>query len=1085
MKKNSKDKNVVRAMVIGITAMMTLSEPMAVLAQENEGLDSNNDNNTLENNQAEAEHTAAAQDAVDNVVTETKEAEKAEQDIKNDILSGENQVNAGEVVVEKEVTSEQGTVTEKVDLSQEIINMAKEDSTDESGATDTTVETEMENVSDQLEIAESEKALAEKEVTNAENAVDTAENAAEDMNTIVDDAMDEVETQTENISNATTVEEANDAYASIEKTVADAQTDFDNKLQEYNDAKAAYEDAVKKAEDYKAAYDLALATAGANVEAAEAELTAATERVAELKAAVEAANAEAGKSAAGALDIAEKEKIAREDGGLNWRNEDALFISIMQNYYLPEKESITGATVTRVQGKDNDSYNYFKAVYTDENGNEQVAYYNYKMDGNSKDDIVIFEKREVEIFGDPNETPDRYVDSDGNVKNIEEGLENGSIIAIVGEDGKTRYYEKNDATSSETLVSDSEITSTSKEDTTIVEDSKSETYKLDDDGNLVKEVTADVTTVTYTGATFTSDDSFTTADARDAAAAEKEAELEEATGKDATVENTESTTYVATGTFIPTFTKTIDVNIEVEKKNGKHDPGVKTEAEAVNSVKTEAEDKVTKGINGDWYLIDVSSDLAVTGYTEDTWYDDSDFIVTGTATATYAKVTKQDIDFSTWQEIGSWFNGEKLEAIAKKWVQDNGGIYVGSSSWNWNFKTATISYVAAMEVTGETADSEVAAKESLEDAIKKALAELEGKDGSAATGAYQKKVDTESTTQYSYQINYLEKASTTTNNKIIATETYGNTDQLTGEIIQNLNYIQGNILLTQNNVEYRAFVDDAKALTEKYNALLAEAETAQAEYQEAQAAVEALEDEITKLKETSIDISRLTELEAELAAAEVSKTEAETKLQELNAQLEDAADLLDTVVAALTPDEEEGTGSETNPGTPGAPTTPTTPTTPGTGTGSETTAGIESNGGTIVGGGSTTGTAGGTTTLATTIEDEPVALAAAPTATVVANANTTQNQEDTDDADNADETMVIEDEETPLAAGEDASNEETSEDGALTIEDEETPLADSMEAEKETMSWWWLLIVAVLGATGYELYRRNKMKKETAKVEKK
>lgn len=1079
MKKNSKDKNVVRAMVIGIAAMMTLSEPMAVLAQENEGLDSNNDNNTLENNQAEAEHTAAAQDAVDNVVTETNEAEKAEQDIKNDILSGENQVNAGEVVVEKEVTSEQGTVTEKVDLSQEIIDMAKEDSTDESGATDTTVETEMENVSDQLEIAESEKALAEKEVTNAENAVDTAENAAEDMNTIVDDAMDEVETQTENISNATTVEEANDAYASIEKTVADAQTDFDNKLQEYNDAKAAYEDAVKKAEDYKAAYDLALATAGANVEAAKDELDAATDRVTELKAAVEAANAEVGKSAAGALDIAEKEKIAREDGGLNWRNEDALFISIMQNYYLPEKESITGATVTRVQGKDNDSYNYFKAVYTDENGNEQVAYYNYKMDGNSKDDIVIFEKREVEIFGDPNETPDRYVDSDGNVKNIEEGIKDGTLVAITDGDGNVSYYEKNDFTSSETLVSNSEITSTSKEDTTIVEDSKTETYKLDENGNLVKEVTADVTTVTYTDATFTSDKSYATDAERDAAAADKVDELEKATGKDATVVETEKTTYVATGTFIPTFKKTIDVNIEVEKKNGKHDPGAKTEAEAVNSVKTEAENKVTKGINGDWYLIDVSSDLAVTGYTEDTWYDDSDFIVTGTATATYAKVTKQDIDFSTWQEIGSWFNGEKLEAIAKKWVQDNGGIYVGSSSWNWNFKTATISYVAAMEVTGETADSEVAAKESLEDAIKKALAGLKGKDGSAATGDYQKKVDTESTTQYSYQINYLEKASTTTNNKIIATETYGNTDQLTGEIIQNLNYIQGNILLTQNNVEYRAFVDDAKALTEKYNALLAEAETAQAEYQEAQAAVTALENEINELKKTSIDISRLTELEAELAAAEVSKTEAETKLQELNAQLEDAADLLDTVVAALTPDEEEGTGSETNPGTPGVPTTP------GTGTGSETTAGIESNGGTIVGSGSTTGTAGGTTTLATTIADEPVALAAAPTATVVANANTTQNQEDTDDADNADETMVIEDEETPLAAGEDALNEETSEDGALTIEDEETPLADSMEAEKETMSWWWLLIVAVLGATGYELYRRNKMKKETAKVEKK
>ena len=50
----------------------------------------------------------------------------------------------------------------------------------------------------------------------------------------------------------------------------------------------------------------------------------------------------------------------------------------------------------------------------------------------------------------------------------------------------------------------------------------------------------------------------------------------------------------------------------------------------------------------------------------------------------------------------------------------------------------------------------------------------------------------------------------------VRTETYANAEVLTGQIIQNLNYIQGNIKLTQKDEAYRKFVDDAKALTEKY-----------------------------------------------------------------------------------------------------------------------------------------------------------------------------------------------------------------------------------------------------------------------------
>ena len=238
------------------------------------------------------------------------------------------------------------------------------------------------------------------------------------------------------------------------------------------------------------------------------------------------------------MKIADAEALTQADGTLNWGNEDKLFSAIMVNYYLPKKERIEGATVERVRGKDNNEYNYFKVTYV-ENGETKVKYFNYKMDGNSKDDIVIFEKRIEEVDWEKyqNENPDQYVKDKDNkttvtVEDASAGLKDGSIVDV---DGK--YVEKNDMTDSETLVSNSEITGTSKEDVTVDESTKQESWQYDaETGELVKTVTADVTTITYTDATFTSDQSYATDEERDKAAEAKEKKLEADTGKDATIE---------------------------------------------------------------------------------------------------------------------------------------------------------------------------------------------------------------------------------------------------------------------------------------------------------------------------------------------------------------------------------------------------------------------------------------------------------------------------------------------------------------------------------------------------------------------
>jgi len=94
----------------------------------------------------------------------------------------------------------------------------------------------------------------------------------------------------------------------------------------------------------------------------------------------------------------------------------------------------------------------------------------------------------------------------------------------------------------------------------------------------------------------------------------------------------------------------------------------------------------------------------------------------------------------------------------------------------------------------------------------------------------------------------------------------------------------------------------------------------------------------------------------------------------------------------------------------------------------------------------------------------------------------------------------IEDEATPLAGGIGDGNgngngdaeggegeaivagaEETAEPAIVAIEDEETPLAAGLEADAK-MSWWWLLIIALLGATGYKMYKDHQKKKEEQEV---
>lgn len=1033
MRKNSKNEKVIRAMAIGISAMLMASSPLTALAAEGEGTtpEGNEDKNiTVTPEAGIADQAQAAAKEADKAV---ETAEKSATDVKSEVA---DQVVAGEA-----------KDTQGKDLSQAVLdaNVKVEDKTVEGGSSLKDAESAVESADTKLGVAEANDKLSDAELNKATDAAANAGQTAAEAKDAMQAAQNKVNGQIENIKDAASITDANAAYEEVKTTVDQAQADFDAKLGEYNTAKTAYEEAAQKVAAYEKAYEEAVNSADANAAAAAAELEAAKTNAEALAKALEAAKGAVDTSAAGALDIADKEALTQGDNGLNWKNEDQLFISIMQNYYLPEVQKITAddIKVVRRQGEDNNTKNYFEVTYTDENGNKQTKYYNYVMDDKqtSKDNIVIFEKRIEEVnWKTAQETnPDQYVKGNGDtitVSEVEKGLKDGTIIAV---DGKKVI--KNDGTESIIISDNNQKTENGEVDTDVNEATEKESWKLDENGNLIKTVTADVTTITYTDAKFTSTEQYQTEAERDAAAAAKEKDLKDAAGKDVTVTGTEKTdyTYTGNGTYIPTFTKTVNVKKTVRSWDSASEVQNDVKDDKINDIK----DQIKKETDCDeLYLISESSTLT-TNKTEDNVLLKDKYEVSGTVSATYAKVTKKTVDQSTfgslWNDIKALFgNGEttnkKLEDAARKAVEADGGIFVSANWDDWKLGKATIRYVAGVSVKTDEKTTAAEAQNAVQDA---ALAQAKA---SGATGVYNVKTtdtDTIAHTSYSYEIDYLEKTGETTTNTAVRTETYANAEVLTGQIIQNLNYIQGNIKLTQKDEAYRKFVDDAKALTEKYQKLLQDAKAAQGEVEAAQGKVEELKAEIEALKSNrTSNLGALKELEGKLVVAEQNKKDAEDTLNEILDSLDEAGGELDKVIERLTP----------------AP-TPAAP------AGGDSTGGSSDTGETVV---------------------TPIVLAPAPVAqaTVV-----TQNQAA------AQGVTQIADEAAPLAANVEEDTQKTAEEApkaeeAVNIADEAVPLADvAVESEQAKMSWWWWLIILILGATGYEMYKKHNEKKLKAQAE--
>ena len=1015
MRKNVlKNKQVIRAMAIGISAVMATS-PLTAMAAEPDTLPASdrNDGTTteqptaVEEAQAAASSAASASETTDTAIEEVKEIAA---EVKTE---EENDLNTAITEVEKIVTGEQDgeesdttSATEDIQAVEEELNDAEQAAADATGALE------------EANTAAEETAAIAAGVVSAENQ-----------------ANEQIDAQLSQMKEADTVEEAQSAYAAAQQTAANAQQAYDEAKKDYDEKKASYEQAVADLAAAQSEYEEAINNAEADAEAAAEKLAAAEEAAAVLKEEANKAAEEMANNAA--IQIAQMEAERATDNYTQWRKLDVLFEAIIKEYYVPTH--LNGEVTSYVRTLEaNDEYNVFTVTYKTEDGEEKTVYLNYKLTSNH-DGLVIFEKNWDEnavLVKDAEAEKYVGVDADGNAisysaAELEQAVADGTVVKL--EDG-TYVATNGEGT---TVSAGVKLGTTTDGNTTIVTEAvdgtEEESYALDQDGNLVKTVTQDVTTITYTSNSL-SGEGYDSEEAAKAAAEEAIADAEDALAEgtemtDVEMNIAETTEYTGTATYVSTFTKTIDVN---EDKTLTY----KSASEVASDVKEDVIDDNTDDLWRQGYYVLKNEGELTAEKTEDRKVLGDDYEVTGQITLTYAKYTTEKVSYTIWDDFKDLFTGnatkEKIEAAFKQKIEAEGGIFIKLEEIDWNAKTATCYYVPGQKVTTTgTYATEEEAKAAAEEAV--------------GANAYNVNVSTTSETTYSYTASYNEKTETTEEDVVMSTTTWEAADALDyvaateakyeGKWV-NDNYRAGNIELNEYEDEaFRKYIEDAQAKKAAYEELAQKAAAAEKAAKDAGAEVEALQQKIDELKDNMnsvTDAATLSALKIQMENAEENRKEAEKTLDDIKKKLEEAEADYNEVVKKLTPSE--------------------TP----------------SGGATEAGGAGTTTATGNTSVVRTvTIEEEEAPLAATVTQartgrTGLYGAAESEGEENLQGIGY----HTIEEEEAPLAS--------------TVIEDEETALAAKPIGE-EKISWWWLLIIAVLGATGYEAYkkyRKNKMAKE-------
>ncbi|MBQ8138076.1 MAG: hypothetical protein IJ195_01320 [Lachnospiraceae bacterium] len=1193
------NKNIIKAMTIGISAVMATSSMNLSAFAANEGTEPETKEPVTQENAAVTK--SALTETLENMGKVVEDKKVVDNELKDvgvkpsveaavdayDVAVNASNDETLPVAVNKETASSETPApdnkdeNEKADLK-EIASDIKEAISGTNGMISNSkdADTYADIANSQAEIANKAEEKAEGIVEKAENLLNmNEENKTEGEKTVgekIDEADKTLDTERENISKAETVGEADeamknagDAVTAADSDVKTLTEDFEKIESEFNAEKKKYDTAVglydtacanlKTAQDN---LDSLKATASSDTAAAEEELERLAKEAATLKTNAEAAQSsynEKGFAYIAALET-EIENIFKpgSNGTGYWDKCGNLLKAILEFYYVPNlnEEDPTREykfinTEWRIFGNVKDytyenngllvergsAINHCEVTYevttpavVDEEGNvvtpekkELVTKrFNFKGVDENKEragGLVIFESVEHIVLDGHDLTEEELRTLNAAKDNIIVG--NGYAIVKSGENEYSKYVLSDATGATDTQVTESNTRDKSGVGTTVEigDESVSYSYELGENNHpqLVKTVTADVTTTTYTGATLSGQENssrdeasvkaqfiadikskvgaltegqsivagdFTFEYGKKYEDADYEAVYETVkTSKTDNVETTGFTVNVNYGSHKFTETRTIERTNEIsygtqwffytEELKAKYDFGDlskiwQREYDLIGDIK---EDK-TKYEAG---LIDDAS---------------------GTLTANVVKLSTKTV-------TKDWLFAR---GVTEKDIKDNklslsedGKNYVGFTVLGDGVDNYTVYYYlddASKDVTinGST-------KDAITDEAVQAALETAGVNDEHLVFSYNKDnatAVTQNYTTYGYNaLSYILKSASVEKAQTISTTAWNQASETSHFEYRNDNWYTGNILFAEydqdnkqnryktdgaqgdssnpyvavdnsKNDEFRRLVAEANGEASKYTNLLTKIGEAQGKITAAQTEVDSLKTKLAELELEKADVTTINKWTASLEAAKKVLLVAQTDRDNLVSKLTTVTNEYNAKVDAIRALERTAAIADTV--APAAQTIPAAVTNVAVGDAGN--AGAGNAAGNVAAGNAGAGNANAAGNAGAAANNE--ADAAANNEADAAEANT--------DGDNTDNTETIENEQSALAEGLTNTKTETE-----NIGNELSALSEGIDTvnTKRSWNWWWAVVAAaVAGGTTFGIIKGNQKKSKVTKKDK-
>jgi len=910
-------------------------------------------------------------------------------------------------------------------------------------------------------LAEAQKNLDEMDTQTGKIAGDekTGAGLVEDITELADQtnkdmkqASNDIADKNNAVNNATSIADAQ--AASVEAAgIADAAE------KNFNAASEKYEDFKKKIETNKGviktareAYETALTNGSNNLASAKAELDAAEQLAIDLQDEADKASAVLAKEGAAAIiaaqeavDFAEASKD-KEIHGAVWLRRDELFAKIIEFYYVPEV--LKGSDVElpeegfvrpkneqvseNVANGGQQNANYYKVSYKDANGETKTVYLNYKVENNK---LLIFAKEKLDVkYYDDSETNKRVFITDEEFEAAKTVENNGEYVLL--DNGTSLFTIEPEHKEGKVTV------------TKTVNNRDAATYTLDKNGKVVETITGEVTTVTKTekkldgsGYEYTSEN-----EAKAAAGAEVAKDKGVVTGQVATESKT---TYSADVEYVPVFTATVNIDEHIGDYWD-------TEWDDIEAARAKVVAKYVNYVRNTGAAVLAIGDGVNSVRQSDTWFSDDPYNATGTLTITFSVSSTHHEEviptgfFGTLKDAVDFILVDEAAKGRKIAQGKNLQTYVGNADYEFNdgtwwqstlkYDTADVKNVGSVSSEDKNALGQLAQAKVTEDLASKknAYADQLTKYGFAVNAvAYTgstKTVNDSSETLYRYKDVDYTVTETKTANEMVSKKSYeaakvqhdiGYYDNKNfNEYVANRKENQDKILLFEGtDKEFNDFLGKHTAAVERQATISKQAQEAAKAYGVAKAEVERLQRQLKELQD-SADIRATDDM---MKAAELQK-----ELEAAQADMDAAKATLDGLTGQLS-------ALATNLAnriaflTP-APAAPAAP-----------------------------AAVGGAVAVDANVAAAPARLVRVnPVAAPLAN-NTLDNGDD--------------------AAEEDVNLQQVVNSNDVTTALSDMTLEDDAKANT-ILGWWWLLIVAVLGGTGYTMYRKFQQKKVAEKIDK-